>query len=375
VETISAREILEGPSSPSEVSAVVPRVAFIGASDPDTTSFPDGFPSFFQGASESEISGVELVATAYLNLLHGERLERVPVEWSIGIIVLFAFALAIFAAIAGRWSILGVVLAIVLYGLAGLILFVKYRVLSPLGIPILIVGPIMLLVAISIRYRFARALILHLMPRPVARRILVSSTDERGRTVSDEATVLFFDLIGSSAIAEKISALEFSKLLNGYHETVSRNIATHRGYVSAFAGDGVIAVFTKADAGPDHARQACRSVIAILEELRRPNAEWHGSGSPELSLRIGVNSGAVAAGEIGGLDRFNFSVVGDVVNLAARLEQMGKTLFPGEKDVVLVGELTRRLAGGELNFLDCGTCSIPGRAGPEHIYRLVPDDT
>ena len=99
-------------------------------------------------------------------------------------------------------------------------------------------------------------------------------------------------------------------------------------------------------------------------------------GLPALHMRVGVNSGEVAEGEIGARDRFNFSVVGDGVNLAARLEQMGKTLFPGEPDVVLVGEATRDLAAGAgFGFRDCGEREIRGRERRERVFRLAVDNT
>ena len=85
-----------------------------------------------------------------------------------------------------------------------------------------------------------------------------------------------------------------------------------------------------------------------------------------------MNSGDVAEGEIGGATRFNFSLVGDTVNLASRLEQMGKVLFPGEADIILVGEHTRQLAGdGGLSFMDCGSQQIRERDRPETVYRLL----
>ena len=84
-----------------------------------------------------------------------------------------------------------------------------------------------------------------------------------------------------------------------------------------------------------------------------------------------MNSGEVAEGEIGARDRFNFSVVGDAVNLAARLEQMGKILFPGENDVALAGEATQAMAAGSgLAFVDCGLCEIRGRERKERVFRL-----
>ena len=89
-------------------------------------------------------------------------------------------------------------------------------------------------------------------------------------------------------------------------------------------------------------------------------------------MRFGLNSGEVAEGEIGAQERFNFSVMGDVVNLAARLEQLGKTLFPGDKNVILIGASTRsRVEGRGVVIENCGLQSIIGRKMKENVYRLA----
>ena len=208
-------------------------------------------------------------------------------------------------------------------------------------------------------------------------KLFASYKEKAGRSgfemeLPDDATVVFFDLIGSTGIAEKIPPVDFSMLLNNYHDTVTEFVEKHRGLIISFSGDGVMAVYTQSDAGADHPVHACRSAINVVRGIRKINALNEDSGLPPLHLRVGVNSGSVAEGEIGAHDRFNFSVVGDVVHVASRLEQLGKTLFPDEKDVILVGGATHRLAKGQgLAFADCGFQQIRGRECPESVHRLL----
>jgi adenylate cyclase len=266
---------------------------------------------------------------------------------------------------------IGVPVVAILYVAASLYAFAKLRLFMPIASPVFVAAPVTFVIAILVRYRFVRSLIMRLEPAPIARRMLAKMRSERGTAISGEATVVFFDLIGSTAIGEKIAPVAFSTLLNNYHETVTRAVGQYRGFVSAYSGDGVTAVFTSEDAGSDHAVRACRSALAVVRELQVVNATNTTAGLPALSTRIGINSGIVAEGEMGARDRFNFSVVGDVVNLAARLEQLGKTLFPGEKDIILVGRSTVQMAEKkDLSFLNCGTCAIQGRESPESVYRL-----
>jgi adenylate cyclase len=204
--------------------------------------------------------------------------------------------------------------------------------------------------------------------------MLAKSTHHRDAAISHEATVVFFDLVGSSAIGEQLPPTDFSQLLNTYFDTVTAIVERHRGLVSGFFGDGIMAVFTESLRGRNHAELGCRAALEAVRGIASINAANAESGLPPLRMRMGLNSGSVAEGEIGARDRFNFSVVGDVVNLAARLERLGKTLLPDQAEVILVGRATRLMAaGGDLVFIDCGTHPIPGRERPEQVYRLVVD--
>ena len=169
---------------------------------------------------------------------------------------------------------------------------------------------------------------MRLAPAPAARRMLNQPTEQRVAAVPHDATIVFFDLIGSSTIAEKIPPADFNTLLNVYFDRAVENVEKHQGQIAAFSGDGITAVFTGIHHRENHAVHACLAATAIFAAMRKVNADNAERGLPSLHMRVGMNSGEVAEGEIGSRDRFNFSVVGDTVNLAARLEQMGKTLFP-----------------------------------------------
>ncbi len=241
----------------------------------------------------------------------------------------------------------------------------------PTATPVFIVVPTAFLIAVVVRYRFARGLIMRLAPAPAARRMLTKSTDRRSTAVTHDATVAFLDLIGSTSIAEKVPPADFNSLLNTYFDRAVENVEKHRGQIAAFTGDGITAIFTGTERRQNHAVRACLAVTDVLAAMERVNADNATLGLPALHMRIGMNSGEVVEGEIGARDRFNFSVIGDVVNLASRLEQMGKTLFPGENDVVLLGETTHEMSvGAGFPFRDCGPCEIRGRDRPERVFRL-----
>ena len=371
---VSASDILSEEIPESVRISAPASAAFVGASDPKMTNFPDTFPSFFRGPSGAGISGVELASTAFLNLMNGELLRPLSFAAKSMTIIFFAFALGFIARARSGFAMLAVPLAAVFYLAGATMAFAQLRINLPVAAPIFVAAPAAFLLAVLMRYRIARALLMRLAPAPVARRMMTRKTDHRSDLVSDDATVVFFDLIGSTGIAEKIPPIEFSTLLNNYYDTVTSFVEEHGGQIAAFSGDGVMAVFTQTDAGANHATIACRAAINVVRGFRDFNEENEKSGLPPLHLRIGLNSGSVAEGEIGARDRFNFSVVGDVVNLASRLEQLGKKILPGETDVILVGEATWQLADGQgLPFVDSGFHEIRGRERPEHAYQLLVD--
>jgi adenylate cyclase len=143
---------------------------------------------------------------------------------------------------------------------------------------------------------------------------------------------MFIDIRDFTGIAERASADEVVATINRLFERAVPIIRHHGGHVDKFVGDGLLAVFGAPNRQPDHADQALRAAV----EIGRAVAEEFGG---ELSIGIGLNSGHVVAGNVGGAGRFEFSVIGDPVNVAARVE--AATRKTG--DTVLVSEHTRGL--------------------------------
>jgi len=129
--------------------------------------------------------------------------------------------------------------------------------------------------------------------------------------------------------------------------------------------------YTKSETGTNHALAACKSAVSVVRSVHNIDVSNKDNPLSSLHMRIGINSGSIARAEIGAHDRFNFSLVGDVVNLASRLEQLGKLIFPEEKNVILVGHATMRAAAeGDLGFVDCGLQPIRGREHHENVYKI-----
>jgi len=166
--------------------------------------------------------------------------------------------------------------------------------------------------------------------REVAEHILREGTALEGEEV--EVTMMFVDVRGFTGLAERLSAPEVVATLNRLFERVVPIIHAHGGHVDKYVGDGLLAVFGAPRRQEDHADQA---LAAALEIAAAVEAEF----ADQLSIGVGLNSGAVVAGNVGGAGRLEFSVIGDAVNVAARVE--AATRETG--DIVLVSEHTRAL--------------------------------
>src|SRR3954454_56065 len=197
--------------------------------------------------------------------------------------------------------------------------------------------------------------------RDVAEHILREGTSLAGEEV--ELTALFLDIRNFTGFAERAPAPEVVATLNRLFERVVPIIHAHGGHVDKYVGDGLLAVFGAPRRQPDHADQA---LAAALEIERAVDDEFAGA----LSIGVGLNSGTVIVGNVGGAGRLEFSVIGDAVNVAARVESA--TRVTG--DVVLVSEHTRRLLSEATLALEARP-AIPLKGKSETVALYAPPAT
>jgi adenylate cyclase len=190
-------------------------------------------------------------------------------------------------------------------------------------------------------------------------------------------TVLFSDIRGYSTISEQMSPAQVVAMLNLYLGAMNEIIDQHRGCVIEFVGDAILAVFGAPHYMADHSEQAVRCAIAMQQRQKELNAEWRKSGMArtweesgitELSTRIGIHSGPVVAGNLGSQTRMKYSVIGDSVNVAARLELLNKELGTDiliSRDVYL--QLPVDLMDGAV---ERGIHKVKGREHPVKVYAV-----
>ena len=181
-----------------------------------------------------------------------------------------------------------------------------------------------------------------------------------------EATILFTDIEGFTTISEAMTPTELIATLNDYFAVVSKPINEHGGVINQFQGDAILATFNLPEILPDHAAHAVRAALAMQEALKSTR---FGDGIV-LRSRIGINSGEIVGGLVGTGDRLGYTVHGDDVNLAARLEQLNKDY----ETRIIVSQRTYELADpAQFNFRRLGSTTVRGRHAPVVIYTLESD--
>jgi len=177
-------------------------------------------------------------------------------------------------------------------------------------------------------------------------------------------TVLFADVAGFTGLSERLGD-QIIPLLASYLDIMSREVSSHGGTIDKFIGDAVMAFWGAPAPNADHAVDACRAALACQRALRASKLT-DDSGHP-LRVRIGVNSGDMLVGNIGSEFRLNYTVIGDAVNVASRLEGVNKEYGTD----IIIGEETRRLAGDRIHVRQLDRLMVYGRAGGIAIYELL----
>jgi adenylate cyclase len=190
--------------------------------------------------------------------------------------------------------------------------------------------------------------------------VAVLLATESGRVAEPqqrEVSVLFCDLRGFTGLAEQLGASRVVALLNEYFERMVGAVFALEGTLDKYLGDGLMAYFGAPVPQPDHARRAVRCALAMQQRLAELNAERTTRGEPVLRMGIGVHTGPVLVGDIGATRRREYTIVGDTVNVAARLQALTK-----EMDApILVSERTRAAVGDSIVMTPAGTVEIRGR--------------
>jgi class 3 adenylate cyclase len=204
------------------------------------------------------------------------------------------------------------------------------------------------------------------VPRDLIGHLLARGNPAGIASETRDVTVLFTDIVGFTGRTERLSAEATATFLNHHFALVSHCIEAEGGMIDKYIGDASMALWNAAETQPDHAARAVRAAGAIRAALDADNA---GRDQP-VRLRIGVHSGPVVVGNIGSATRMNYTVVGDTVNTANRLESLGRELLPDVEIAVLLSAATVAALPAGLPVTSLGHHCLRGRGAPTEVFTL-----
>lgn len=180
-------------------------------------------------------------------------------------------------------------------------------------------------------------------------------------------TVLFADIRGFTSMSEQMSAEEVSNILNEYFTEIEPIITKHNGIINKFIGDAVMAIFGEPIIDKNHAINAVKCANDMLKKVRKLQHKWLEQGKPKIEIGIGINTGEVFVGNIGSERRMEYTVIGDTVNLASRIESYNKIY----RTNFLIGPSTYADVKNHVNVIKISDVQIRGKMQKLDIYEVL----
>ena len=331
ITTVPYHAVIKGgdPNVPDEALDFRDKVVFVGYSDMFDPGQPDRFYTVYTRDDGVDLSGVEIAATGFANLLTNRSLT--PIAGWYALAILAVFGLVIGLLVYALPAYVGVPVALLLaagFALAAQTAFNQSAVIWPIATPLLVQAPLALFIGLLGQYLLERRrgqrisdAINYYLPDEIARDLAQDRLDTAKLNKVVYSTCLATDMAGFSTISEQLPPGELATYLNDYFETLAAPLKRHGVHVTEFRADAIMCAWTADQPSPEPRRQALLAALEAGEAIqdfkkRHPNAEG--------KLRIGLEAGTVYVGHAGGGGRFVYSIVGDSANTASRVEGLNK---------------------------------------------------
>lgn len=338
IATVPYYEALKSPEGDLKIRSVdnfegkAVFVGFSAFSQPEQDRVRDDYRTVFSQQSGFDISGVEIAATAFANLLDDRPVRPIPFPWQLGVIALWGVALG--AACRMFRPIAATVLVSLLasaYLLVAVRQFAVAAMWLPLVIPLWLQAPLALFGGVLLNYRDARRerkLIKqafgHFLPDKVVDQLVQSVGPINSADQLVYGACLATDVEKYTTLAETMSPQELGQLMNEYYAELFKPVERLGGVVNEVVGDAMLAIWAASSSRTSVRRQACQAALDIVEALARFNQPV--VGRPALFTRFGLHSGQMFLGSIGASQHYEYQAVGDMVNTATRIQGLSKYL-------------------------------------------------
>jgi len=182
-----------------------------------------------------------------------------------------------------------------------------------------------------------------------------------------EVTVLFSDIRSFTSLAERLPPAALSRFLQEYFNEMTEAVFATDGIVDKYIGDAVMAFWGAPIDQPDQADRAVRTAIDMMSRIRRLQGKWIKEGYSQIDIGIGINLGIAAIGNFGSTKRFDYTVIGDTVNAASRLESLNKEFHSN----ILISESVKAQLSGQVEMQDMGEVQVRGKEKPVRVFQVA----
>jgi adenylate cyclase len=364
----SIADIIKGrlPAETFRNKIVLVGATAVGIYDLRVTPFSAAYP------------GVEIHANVIDNILHQNFLQYSSFIRFLDIIAIIAFGLIIGFVVPRLKAVTGIFAFLVAIGAfiaINLFVFFRFNIWMNLTYPLLTMIAIYFGVTI---YRYVteerekkkiRGAFQYYLTASVINEMLKDPTKLKLGGDKKDLSVLFSDIRGFTTISEKLTPEELVHLLNEYLTAMTDIVFKYDGMLDKYMGDAIMAVFGAPLDQPDHAKRACLTALDMLSELHRLQKKWQEEGKPVLNIGVGINSGDMVVGNMGSEMRFDYTVMGDMVNLGSRLEGINKEYGSN----IIFSEFTYNAVKDSMCCRELDMVRVKGKKLPVKIYELLAE--
>lgn len=346
------------------------KIVFLGAnSKAAALSLEDALPTPLM----TKHPGVDIQATNLDNLMHNEFLHEITFGQEL--LILAAITILTFAIISKCPFFISIILLLAMAGGYITACIFCYRN----GIAIHVMTPVMLEILTTIfgySYRFLqegknkekiKQAMGKYLSQDIMKNVVQNIDDIKLGGKRANVTVLFADIRGFTSMSEKMSAEDVSKILNEYFSEIEPIITKYNGVINKFIGDAVMAIFGEPIQDLNHPVNAVKCAYEMLKKVEQLQDKWLFEGKPKIEIGIGINTGDAFVGNIGSETRLEYTVIGDTVNLASRIESYNKVY----KTNFLISSSTYSYVSSIADVIKISEVQIRGKSKKMDIYEIL----
>ena len=370
IDIIESYELLKKGKAPIiEPSVFKDKIIVFGANVPASAGLNDNK----QSPLSYNHPGADIQATVIDNLFHNDFLYVLPQLYNL-LITLLGMLLVYLAAkhFDINKSVAAVLIILIGYSAVGICCFyndIIINIITPLAM--FIVATIFAYTCKYIAENKNKEKVQNAMGKYMSKDVMqmvIKNIDNLGLSGKRAVvTVLFSDIRGFTSMSEKMPAQQVSEFLNEYFSEMEPIITSYNGIINKFIGDAIMAVFGEPIQDENHAQNAVKCAYAMLKRVEQLRNKWDMEGKPEIEIGIGINTGEVFVGNIGSINRMEYTVIGDTVNLASRLEGYNKMY----KTRMLISAETYKSVRQIADVIKIPEVQIRGKANKIDIYEVL----